>query len=176
MPHFAITAIGKDRPGIVAGLTAALRDLGGNLEDFSSTILRGHFAMMLVVDTPDDVPGDHLRERLAIAAEPLGVQVTVSDVEAGAPDRPTATHVLSVYGSDHPGIVASFAGLIAGKGVNVTDLSCRLTGGDKPLYSMVAEVTLPDGVDPDELQRAIADTAAEVGVDATFAPIEVETL
>ena len=176
MPHFAVTAIGKDRPGIVAGLTAALRDLGGNLEDFSSTILRGHFAMMLVVDAPADVAGDKLRERLGAAAKPLGVHVTVSDVEAGTPDRPTATHVLSVYGSDHPGIVASFAGLIADKGVNVTDLACRLTGGDTPLYSMVAEVTLPDGLDAEELARAISETASEVGVDATFAPIEVETL
>jgi predicted amino acid-binding ACT domain protein len=30
MPHFAVTAIGSDRPGIVAGLTEALRDVGGN--------------------------------------------------------------------------------------------------------------------------------------------------
>ena len=176
MPHFAITAIGKDRPGIVAGLTGALRDLGGNLEDFSSTILRGHFAMMLVVDAPADVGGDLLRESLAAAAEPLGVHVTVSDVEAGTPDRPTATHVLSVYGADHPGIVASFSGLIAAKGVNVTDLACRLTGGDRPIYSMVAEVTLPEGLDAVELAQEIDETAAKVGVDATFAPIEVETL
>jgi glycine cleavage system transcriptional repressor len=176
LPHFAVTAIGRDRPGIVAGLTEALRDLGGNLEDFSSTILRGHFAMMLVVDAPEDVGAARLGERLAEAAEPLGVHVTVSDVEVGAPDRPTATHVLSVYGSDHPGIVAGFAGLLAERDVNVTDLSCRLTGGDRPLYSMLAEVTLPEGLDSGDLARAIEETAAEVGVDATFAPIEVETL
>ncbi len=174
--HFAVTAIGRDRPGIVAGLTAALRDLGGNLEDFSSTILRGHFAMMLVVDAPADVDGARLLERLTAAAEPLGVHVTVSDVEEGVPDRPTATHVLSVYGSDHPGIVASFSGLLAERRANVTDLSCRLTGGETPLYAMVAEVSLPEGLDEEELRRRIGETAAQVGVDATFAPIEVETL
>ena len=176
MPHFAVTAIGRDRPGIVAGLTAALRDIGGNLEDFSAAILRGHFAMMLVVDAPAGVSVDKLRDGLAAAADPLGVQVSVSDVEAGAPDRPTGTHVLSVYGSDHPGIVASFAGLLAERGVNVTDLSCRLTGGDAPLYSMVAEVTLPADLDESELREVIDRTASEVGVDATFAAIEVETL
>lgn len=176
MGHFAITAIGRDRPGIVAGLTGALRDLGGNLEDVSSTILRGHFSMMLVVDAPADVDADRLRERLAAAAEPLGVQVTVSDVEAGTPERPAATHVLSVYGSDHPGIVARFAELLAERGANITDLSCRLTGGDAPIYALIAEVALPQGLDADELRGVIHEAAREVGVDATFVPIEVETL
>ena len=176
MPHFAVTAIGRDRPGIVAGLTAALHDLGGNLEDFSASILRGHFAMMLVVDAPEGVQAEALRERLTSAAEPLGVEVTVSDVEAGVPDRPVATHVLSVYGADHPGIVASFSALLAKHAVNVTDLSCKLTAGDAPLYSMVAEVALPEGLDPETIRARIDETAAEVGVDATFGSIEVETL
>jgi glycine cleavage system transcriptional repressor len=176
MPHFAITAIGRDRPGIVSGLTGALRDLGGNLEDVSSTILRGHFSMMLVVDTPDGVGAQQLGERLARAADPLGVHVTVSDVEAGTPERPIATHVLSVYGADQPGIVASFATLLADRGANITDLSCRLTGGDRPIYVLIAEVALPANLDAHELGSVITDTAAEVGVDATFAPLEVETL
>lgn len=176
MAHFAVTAIGRDRPGIVAGLTGALRDLGGNLEDVSSTILRGHFAMMLVVDAPADVGAQALGERLEAAAEPLGVHVTVSDVEAGTPERPSATHVLSVYGSDRPGIVASFAGLLAERGANITDLSCRLTGGDAPLYALIAEVALPDGLDAEDLRGLLHDVAQEVGVDATFVPIEVETL
>lgn len=176
MGHFAVTAIGRDRPGIVAGMTGALRDLGGNLEDVSSTILRGHFAMMLVVDAPGDVGAEALRDRLAAAAQPLGVHVTVSDVEAGTPDRPSATHVLSVYGSDRPGIVASFAELLAERDANITDLSCRLTGGDSPIYALIAEVALPRGLDADELRGVIHDVAQEVGVDATFVPIEVETL
>jgi glycine cleavage system transcriptional repressor len=176
VPHFAITAIGRDRPGIVSGLTGALRDLGGNLEDVSSTILRGHFAMMLVVDAQPDTHADLLRETLLVAAEPLGVQVTVSDVEAGAPDRPAATHVLSVYGADHPGIVASFTGLLAERRANITDLSCRLTSTDAPVYVMLAEVELPAGLDAVALSSELESLADKVGVDATFAPIEVETL
>ena len=176
MGHFAVTAIGKDRPGIVAGLTGALRDLGGNLEDVSSTILRGHFSMMLVVDAPQEANAEHLRARLAASAEPLGVRVTVSDVEAGTPERPKATHVLSVYGSDRPGIVARFAEALAQREANITDLSCRLTAGDEPIYVLIAEVALPSAVEEEELRRVIEDAAAEAGVDATFASIEVETL
>ncbi len=176
MGHFAITAIGKDRPGIVAGLTGALRDLGGNLEDVSSTILRGHFAMMLVVDAKPDANVERLHATLSAAGDRLGVDVTVSDVEVGTPDRPAATHVLSVYGADHPGIVAAFAGLLAERGANITDLSCRLTSGDAPVYVMLAEIAVPEGVDAEALTTELGRLAGEVGVDATFAPIEVETL
>lgn len=176
MPHFAVTAIGRDRPGIVAGLTGALRDLGGNLEDVSSTILRGHFAMMLVVEAKPDTDAERLHAILAAAGERLGVHVTVSDVEAGTPDRPAATHVLSVYGADHPGIVAAFATRLAERGANITDLSCKLTSTESPVYVMLAEVAVPGGLDPDELTAELTALASEVGVDATFAPIEVETL
>ena len=44
----AITVIGHDRPGIIAETTAALAGLGLNLEDSTMTLLRGHFAMMLI--------------------------------------------------------------------------------------------------------------------------------
>ena len=174
MPHFAVTAIGRDRPGIVAALTGALRGLGGNLEDVSSTILRGHFTMMLVVDAPSTA--DELRTMLGDAAAPLGVSVTVSDVEEGAPDRPRATHVVSVYGSDRPGIVAGIAEALAGAGANITELSCRVTSADEPVYVMVAEVAIPEDADADGLATDIAGTGRGLGVDVSFAPIDVETL
>src|SRR6478736_6245787 len=52
----AVTVLGHDRPGIIATATSALADLGGNLEDSSMTLLRGHFAMTLVVSSDADQP------------------------------------------------------------------------------------------------------------------------
>lgn len=174
MAHYAVTAIGADRPGIVAALTGALRGLGGNLEDVSSTILRGHFAMMLVVDVPGEAA--EVRATLEEAAGPLGVQVHVADVEAGAPERPRATHTLTAYGADRPGIVAALTALLAERGVNVTDLSSRRTSGPAPIYAMIAEVAVPSAVDVPELDAAIRAEALELGVDVSFRPVEVETL
>lgn len=172
MGHVAVTAIGADRPGIVAGVTEAIRDLGGNLEDVASTILRGHFTMMLVVDAP--VPAADVEAALRDAVESLGVTVTAADVEAGAPGRPQATHALVVYGSDRPGIVAGIARLLAERGANVTNLSCRLVGEEQPVYAMVAEVQVPEG--DEDLPRLVEDRARELEVDVTLRPIEVETL
>ncbi len=57
MGELAVTVIGADTPGIIARVSGVLHDHGGNLEDSSSTILGGQFAMMLLVDTEVD-PAD----------------------------------------------------------------------------------------------------------------------
>ena len=61
MPHYAVTAVGADRPGIVAAVSGVLMEQGCNLEDTSMTILRGHFAVMLVLAAPDDLDEAALR-------------------------------------------------------------------------------------------------------------------
>ena len=48
MAQLAISVVGPDRPGIIADLTGALAGAGANLEDSTMTLLRGHFAMMLI--------------------------------------------------------------------------------------------------------------------------------
>ena len=53
MPSFALAAIGKDRPGIVAAVSKVLYELGCNVEDSSMTMLRGNFAVMLVLAAPE---------------------------------------------------------------------------------------------------------------------------
>jgi glycine cleavage system transcriptional repressor len=173
--HVAVTAIGADRPGIVAALTEALFRAGANLEDVTSTILRGHFAMMLVVDTPE--PAERLRDRLAEAMDPVGVTVSVRDVEATEGEPAGPTHSVSVYGADRPGIVAGVARALADAGVNIADLSCRLVGAEgHEVYAMLAEVSVPPTTDPDRVARSLQTLAAELEVDLTFASIEPEVL
>ena len=64
MPEFAVTAIGRDRPGIVAAISGALLELEGNIEDSQMSILRGHFAVMLIVKLPEAVDAGDLEARL----------------------------------------------------------------------------------------------------------------
>ena len=49
MRSFVLALTGRDRPGIVAAVTGVLLDHGLNLEDAEMAILRGHFAVMLVL-------------------------------------------------------------------------------------------------------------------------------
>jgi glycine cleavage system transcriptional repressor len=167
----AVTVLGHDRPGIIADVTGALAELGGNLEDSSMTLLRGHFAWTLVAEV--SVEAAVVAERLAhLTEEGLVVSVLpVSGPEVAAVGG--AGWLLSVHGADRPGIVSRLTGLVAAAGGNITDLTTRLGTG---LYVLVAEVELPDDVDVDALSERIGVAAEHLGVRATLAPADTDVL
>ncbi|MGH2838428.1 MAG: ACT domain-containing protein, partial [Thermoleophilaceae bacterium] len=73
MARFALSAIGRDRPGIVAGVSGALLKHGANIEDSRMAILSGHFTVMLIVSTPADADVDALGRDLDAARDELGL-------------------------------------------------------------------------------------------------------
>ncbi len=172
MSLLAITAIGRDRPGIIAAITGVLAELGGNLEDSTMTILRGHFAMMLVVSAP--ASPQEVERALEPVARNLELVVTAREVAAQAEPEPVGSaHVLTVHGADRPGIVSAVTRLVADHGGNVTDLTTRLAG---ELYLLVAEVDLPAATDVVELAERLAGLAKELGVEASLRPAEADVL
>jgi glycine cleavage system transcriptional repressor len=169
----AVTVIGHDRPGIIADVTGVLAGLGGNLEDSTMTLLRGHFAMMLIVSC--DANAADVEEALV----PLTADGTLLASVREVPPEPDVlplgpAHVLTVHGADRPGIVSRVTRVIADAGGNITDLTTRLLPG--PLYLLVAEVDLPSGTDTDALSSRLADVAKELGVEATLRPAESDVL
>jgi len=176
--HFAVTAVGADRPGIVAGVTGAFVEHGCNLEDSSMTILRGQFAMMLVVDAPAGVGAGELEAALAGPAADLDLVVTVRQAAEPPEVEPDIeSWTVSVYGADHPGIVHGIAALLAERSVNIVDLSTRVVGtSDRPVYTMVLQVTLPPEGDPHQLQADLEAKAGELGVTCRLHPSEADIL
>lgn len=172
MSLHAITVLGHDRPGIIAETTAQLAGLGLNIEDSTMTLLRGHFAMMLLC------AGDAEESAIVAALRPLEVDGTLSVAVRGVPvEQPTAgsgsAWVLTVHGGDRSGIVSGVMAAVAGLGGNVTDLTTRLAG---ELYLLVAEIDLPAGTGGDELQAAVDEATGELGVRATLRAAEPDEL
>jgi glycine cleavage system transcriptional repressor len=171
----AITVLGHDRPGIIAEATGHLAGLGLNLEDSTMTLLRGHFAMMLIC------AGDAVDTEIEAALAPLTgdgtLTVTVREVpqEHADPRAPAGgtSWVLTVHGGDRPGIVSAIVAEIARVGGNITDLTTRLVGD---LYLLVAELDLPAGVAAAAVEESIKDAAAALGVGATLRAAESDDL
>jgi glycine cleavage system transcriptional repressor len=167
----AITAIGRDRPGIVAGVTRVLAALGANIEDSTMTRLRGTFAMTLVVAV--DAEGAEVEDALAEVAGSLGLRISVvpavEELEAGN----GAHYVLTLHGADRPGIVAEVTALLAQVGGNVTEMTTRLTGD---LYVLVCEVDLPPQRDSAIVAREVAEMGERLGVHAALRAAEADVL
>jgi glycine cleavage system transcriptional repressor len=167
MARYAISAIGQDRPGIVAAVAEALVRHGANVEDSQMRILGGHFAMMLLVEAPDEAA---LREDLEHVAAAQGLAAVSISPVAGGSDAAAPTHLVTVYGSDHPGIVHAFATRLAALGVNITDLQTQLGGA---VYVMLLEVAVPAGV---SLGDELAAVAAEQGVEVKVRELDADAL
>jgi glycine cleavage system transcriptional repressor len=177
--HFALSAFGRDRPGIVAGVTEVLLDHGVNVEDSQMTILRGNFTMMLILAAPAGMDRERLARDLDGVAERLALEaVTLREVEEVAAAAVEPSHMVTVYGVDHPGIVHAAATVLADRGVNITDLNTRLLEDDdgEALYALLMEVSLPDVVSADELSSALAAVAEHEGVEVSVRELEQDTL
>jgi glycine cleavage system transcriptional repressor len=179
MPQFALSAIGRDRPGIVAEVTRALLGHSLNITDSQMAVLSGRFTMMLVVTAPDGTDLDLVGEELARTRERLSLDaLSLSPLAESDAETPEPSHIVTVYGVDHPGIVHAVSARLAAREVNVTDLETRLVGegGQAGLYAMVLEVALPRTVDPEALRAMLEEVGAEQGVDVTVRPLEPDVM
>ncbi len=171
MTLLAITVLGHDRPGIIAGTAGILAELGLNIEDSTMTLLRGHFAMMLITD--GDAEPATVEAALASLTADGSLSVAVREIPAERGSGRGSAYLLSVHGGDRPGIVSSVVAEVAKVGGNITDLTTRLAG---ELYVLIAEVDLPASADPVALESALNDVAVELGVGVTLRALESDDL
>lgn len=168
----AVTVLGHDRPGIVAEATRLLAGLGANLEDCTMTLLRGHFAMVVVARVAAEAAD------VEAALGPLGADGTLlvsvrSLPDEAEPEPVGPAHLLTVHGADRAGIVSAVTAVVAEAGGNITDLSTRLRGS---LYVLLAEVDLPTGTDAGEVADRLAEVGARLGVEVGLRPVEHDVL
>jgi glycine cleavage system transcriptional repressor len=174
--QLALSAIGRDRPGIVAAVTRILLDHGLNVEDSQMTILRGHFTMTLILAAPEGTDSERLAAELRSPELELE-GVFLSEVDEAAPG-PEPSHMITVYGADHPGIVHAVASAVAERGIDITDLNTRLLGGDggESLYVLMMEVALPEPAAAQDLDPALAEVGRREGVEVTLRELERDEL
>ncbi|BCR06077.1 amino acid-binding protein [Desulfuromonas versatilis] len=179
MSHFALTIIGRDRPGIVSQVTEILFRQGFNIADSSCSILGGQFAMILIIAHPEHSAKEAFIEAFA-PLEQSGLSVFVRTLKPGGETRPHLEGeicMISVYGSDKPGIVYRVARELGSLNVNITDLNTKLVGSEKrPVYVMMLEAVLPGGVSSEQLAEVMRRLKDELQVDISvrnITPVEL---
>jgi glycine cleavage system transcriptional repressor len=182
MGRLWLSALGADRPGIVAAVSGVLVDLGCNLEDSTMTNLQGHFAVMLVVAAPQGVTATALEDALGDVARGFELVVAVRPLEeAPSPGAqsgsPTEPWTIAVHGADRPGIVRDVTSALADAGGNVVDLSTHLVGeAAAPVYVMTLWVTLPTAAEGDAAAERIRQAALALDVHCSVHRDEVDLL
>ena len=174
MHHFALTIVGRDRPGIVAQVTEILFNLGCNIADSSCSILGGQFAMILIIAHPTFTS----RGSFGDAFQPLeDVDLTVAlrVIQPGGELHPDLTGeicMISVYGADKPGIVYHVAKVLGEQKINITDLNTKLVGSEqRPVYVMMIEALLPPAISEQDVDKWMAPLREQLQVDISVRTI-----
>ena len=163
-----VTAVGADRPGVIAALSGVLVELGCNLSDTQMAVLQGYASMMLVVDAPESVGVDKLQVALARGCEGLGHALWVQRIsDLFPPARPGHRWVVSVHGADRPGVVFEATRLLADAHINVVGLESRLSG---TVCSLSMQVDVPQGVDGNEVATKLDRLGEQLGLSCSMRP------
>jgi glycine cleavage system transcriptional repressor len=180
---YALSAIGKDRPGIVADLAEIIFEFGCNLEDSSMTRLGGEFAVLLLFTGS----GEGLDGRLSGAFKRLEWERRLTVFFRPIDGPPTAygdserRHVyeLSATGIDKAGLVARVCRALADHDVTIRQMrtySRPEAESGTLLYTMQIEMGLPSERRLGELESALERIAEELMIDVSIREASVPPL
>ena len=172
MKHFVLTAVGEDRPGIVADLTKVLYEEGFNIEDSSMTRLNNEFAVMLIVTTEKEISQSQLKEKFRKVEEEKGLLINIREIpqEVYEGKREIGdVYNLVVYGADRPGIVYKVAKLLAEKNINIADLR---TEKSPEIYVLIAQIEFPVGLKEEDVIPDIEKLKDELNIDISIEKVE----
>ena len=173
---FILSAIGRDRPGLVSELARLVLEADANLEDSRMTILGTDFAVILLCSSSAAVTAD----RLTVGAKRLerehGLTILLRHLEDGprpaVPAPGTRLYRIEAAGEDRAGIVAAICGVLAERGVNIVDLSTRSQPGPggAPQYELTLKAEVPDNADVRALREALDKEADRLVLDVAVMP------
>lgn len=165
---YMLTLVGRDRPGIVAHVSAALFDGGANLGEASMMRLGANFTMMLMVEFPGRAR--QLEDLVEPVAESMGLRHHVDPIDGRLHQHLEPDVRITVYGADRAGIVAKVTGALAEAGLHILELESDVGGSAAaPLYVMQMEGHASEGTEA--LQSALEAVTRE-GIEAHLEPIE----
>ncbi len=170
--YFILSAIGKDRPGIVADVSEVIFGCGGNIEDSSMSLLRNHFALMLLFSTDKEEVDQKLSSDLKRLEWEKNLTVfftPISFEEAHPGDRGGSDRFkINTSGIDHAGIVFKVCRLLADREVNIIDMKThRITSAESgtPIFEMDIDLEVPRSPSEERLRNDLHRLADELMID-----------
>jgi glycine cleavage system transcriptional repressor len=169
--ELVVTAIGPDRAGIASDFTGHVRAVGANLADSRMVNLRGHFALLSLVEgSPEALEG--LKRRLREASSSLGLTFEFSaapkaDLRKGVPFR------LKTYSMDQPGIVHKVTTFLRERDINIEELETHLESAPfmgTPVFTMEIVMLVPTTANVKDLRRALEELGDTLNCDIDIDP------
>ncbi|NQU39004.1 MAG: ACT domain-containing protein [Lentisphaerae bacterium] len=152
--RYVLSVLVRDKVGILRGVSAAVTDLGGDIDGISQTVLEGYFTVILTATFMGPCSEDALRAavRDALDDEQAALAIRPFDRAAARATVDGSRYIVTMNGKRSPGILKAVTELLARQGVNVEGWSVY-TAGDHVTH--LGEVTVPDLLDVKQVQDGL---------------------
>jgi glycine cleavage system transcriptional repressor len=170
--YFILSAMGKDRPGMVADVSEVIYECGGNIEDSSMSLLRNHFALLLLFSTEREGVNQKLssllkrlewEKKLTVFYSPITFEEAYPKLK-----EQTDRFKITTSGVDHAGIVFKVCQLLADRRVNIVDMKTqRILSPESgtTLFEMEMDINVPRTISEEGLRDDLHRLGNELVID-----------
>ena len=168
---FVVSAIGKDRPGLLHTLSSALADMGINILDVEARAVRGLFTIFLVVDIGTaQCTYEEMVQALDSCVDCFDLGVRVEPYEPGRRKGIKKNMLLTVMGLDRPGIVAETSRELLKGGFNIESVRMIARG---EFIAMEVVVDASEAIDLKVFRRELLKFMEDTGLDISLQNYEL---
>ena len=169
-----LTALGEDRPGIIADLTSKIARHDCNITDSRMSLLGGEFAIIMLIDGQWNNIAKLEDALPAIEAE-LGIRLSTKRTEARAANINAIPYTVEVLAMDGPGIVHRVTKFFAARNINIHDVesSCfNAPHTGTPMFTLNMTIEVPAKMHIASLREDFMEFSDEYNLDAIIEPVK----
>lgn len=167
--YLVLSALGADRPGLVAEVTEYLAERGVNVEDSRMAILGAEFGIQVLVSGAEASVARVVADQAVLETKTkLGILIRRTKSPEEHRRAAVIPCVVTADAIDHEGIVRAVALAISHLGINIVSLetstyNAPITGS--PLFRLEAQIDLPQGVSLAQFRRQMDEVAHRESLD-----------
>lgn len=162
LSRYILSVMSEDSVGIVARLTSAVYKLNGNIDALYQGVIHGYFVITFLATFKGIVTVKEIR--LALESGEKDSSLTVSIMprkEHLSPAVKGSPFVLTISGSDSPGILSKITSLLAQHRINIEDFN---TETSEEMFDVIALLTIPETTDVRSVRNSIREALGAVEV------------
>ncbi len=170
--HLVITAVGRDRPGIVKKLTSVITEHECNIENSRMTILGGEFAIILLVSGNWNTIAK-LETLLQRHGDDLELMINCKRTEQRAAQPDTLSYHVEALSMDQPGIVHRVSAFFDERGINIENLNTDAYNAahtGTPMFAITMTVCIPATLSIARLREQFMDFCDQMNLDGIIEP------
>ncbi|MCK9530342.1 MAG: glycine cleavage system protein R [Gammaproteobacteria bacterium] len=174
LQFIVVSALGRDRPGIINDLAEQVLDCGGNILDSRMTVLGGEFAIMMLVQGNWNAIAK-LEHLLPGLEKKLDLTIMARRTEEKKPGPAAIPYSVDVVSIDHPGIIYQLAHFFSSRNINIHDLytdSYHAAQTGTRMFSANLTVSIPGSTHIGRLRDEFFEFCDALNLDAVLEPVK----